>query len=131
MKKEIAHLQKEVSKLHIFELLILITVLFTILCLQAQYSRIYSYYQSSLEEDRQILLEMKDQNMVLQQFLSAIEAKQKEVRWNIAINMLLCRNRLTAIVNYCLHFLQKQYNMAHIVDTWRNNCFLWICTCSS
>lgn len=80
MKKEIAHLQKEVSKLHIFELLILITVLFTILCFQAQYSRIYSYYQSSLEEDRQILLEMKDQNMVLQQFLSAIEAKQKEVR---------------------------------------------------
>lgn len=80
MKKEIAHLQKEVSKLHIFELLILITVLFTILCFQLQYSRIYSYYQSSLEEDRQILLEMKDQNMVLQQFLSAIEAKQKEVR---------------------------------------------------
>ena len=80
MKKEIAHLQKEVSKLHIFELLILITVLFTILCFQAQYSQIYSYYQSSLEEDRQILLEMKDQNMVLQQFLSAIEAKQKEVR---------------------------------------------------
>lgn len=80
MKKEIAHLQKEVSKLHIFELLILITVLFTILCFQVQYSRIYSYYQSSLEEDRQILLEMKDQNMVLQQFLSAIEAKQKEVR---------------------------------------------------
>lgn len=79
MKKEIAHLQKEVSKLHIFELLILITVLFTILCFQVQYSRIYSYYQSSLEEDRQILLEMKDQNMVLQQFLSAIEAKQKEV----------------------------------------------------
>lgn len=80
MKKEIAHLQKEVSKLHIFELLILITVLFTILCFQVQYSRIYSYYQSSLEEDRQILLEMKDQNMVLQQFLSAIEAKQKGVR---------------------------------------------------
>ena len=80
MKKEIAHLQKEVSKLHIFELLILITVLFTIPCFQVQYSRIYSYYQSSLEEDRQILLEMKDQNMVLQQFLSAIEAKQKEVR---------------------------------------------------
>ena len=80
MKKEIAHLQKEVSKLHIFELLILITVLFTILCFQVQYSRIYSYYQSSLEEDRQILLEMKDQNMVLQQFLSAIETKQKEVR---------------------------------------------------
>ena len=79
MKKEIAHLQKEVSKLHIFELLIVITVLFTILCFQVQYSRIYSYYQSSLEEDRQILLEMKDQNMVLQQFLSAIEAKQKEV----------------------------------------------------
>lgn len=75
MKKEIAHLQKEVSKLHIFELLILITVLFTILCFQVQYSRIYSYYQSSLEEDRQILLEMKDQNMVLQQFLSAIKAK--------------------------------------------------------
>lgn len=80
MKKEIAHLQKEVSKLHIFELLILITVLFTILCFQAQYSQIYSYYQYSLEEDRQILLEMKDQNMVLQQFLSAIEVKQKEVR---------------------------------------------------
>ena len=80
MKKEIAHLQKEVSKLHIFELLILITVLFTIICFQVQYSRIYLYYQSSLEEDRQILLEMKDQNMVLQQFLSAIEAKQKEVR---------------------------------------------------
>lgn len=80
MKKEIAHLQKEVSKLHIFELLILITVLFTILCFQVQYSRIYSYYQSSLEEDRQILLEMKDQNMVFQQFLSAIEAKQKGVR---------------------------------------------------
>lgn len=80
MKKEIAHLQKEVSKLHIFELLILITVLFTILCFQMQHSQIYSYYQSSLEEDRQILLEMKDQNMVLQQFLSAIEAKQKEVR---------------------------------------------------
>lgn len=80
MKKEIAHLQKEVSKLHIFELLILITVLFTILCFQAQYSQIYSYYQYSLEEDRQILLEMKDQNMVLQQFLSAIETKQKEVR---------------------------------------------------
>lgn len=80
MKKEIAHLQKEVSKLHIFELLILILVLFTILCFQVQYFRIYSYYQSSLEEDRQILLEMKDQNMVLQQFLSAIEAKQKEVR---------------------------------------------------
>ena len=80
MKKEIAHLQKEVSKLHIFELLILITVLFTIICFQVQYSRIYSYYQYSLEEDRQILLEMKDQNMVLQQFLSAIEAKQKEAR---------------------------------------------------
>lgn len=75
MKKKIAHLQKEVSKLHIFELLILITVLFTILCFQAQYSQIYSYYQYSLEEDRQILLEMKDQNMVLQQFLSAIEVK--------------------------------------------------------
>ena len=75
MKKEIAHLQKEVSKLHIFELLILITVLFTIICFQVQYSRIYSYYQYSLEEDRQILLEMKDQNMVLQQFLSAIKAK--------------------------------------------------------
>ena len=77
VKKEIAHLQHEVSKLHIFELLILITVLFTILCFQVQYSRIYSYYQSSLEEDRQILLEMKAQNVVLQQFLSAIEVNQK------------------------------------------------------
>ena len=80
MKKEIAHLQKEVSKLHIFVFMLLITVLFTILCFQAQYFQIYSYYQYSLEEDRQILLEMKDQNMVLQQFLSAIEVKQKEVR---------------------------------------------------
>lgn len=77
MKKEIAHLQKEVSKLHIFELLILITVLFTIICFQVQYSRIYSYYQYSLEEDRQILLEMKTQNSVLQRSLSAIEANQK------------------------------------------------------
>ena len=77
MKKEIAHLQKEVSKIHIFELLILITVLFTIICFQVQYSRIYSYYQYSLEEDRQILLEMKTQNSVLQRSLSAIEANQK------------------------------------------------------
>ena len=77
MKKEIAHLQKEVSKLHIFELAILVLVLFTIICFQVQYSRIHSYYQTSLEEDRQILLEMKAQNVVLQQFLSAIEVNRK------------------------------------------------------
>lgn len=76
-KKEIAHLQHEVSKLHIFELAILVLVLFTIICFKVQYSRIHSYYQSSLEEDRQILQEMKAQNVVLQQFLSTIEANQK------------------------------------------------------
>lgn len=75
--KEIAHLQHEVSKLHIFELAILALVLFTIICFQVQYSRIHSYYQTSLEEDRQILLEMKVQNVVLQQFLSAIEVNRK------------------------------------------------------
>ena len=75
--KEIAHLQHEVSKLHIFELAILVLVLFTIICFQVQYSRIHSYYQTSLEEDRQILLEMKAQNVVLQQFLSAIEVNRK------------------------------------------------------
>ena len=74
--KEIAHLQHEVSKLHIFELVILVLVLFTIICFQVQYSRIHSYYQTSLE-DRQILLEMKVQNVVLQQFLSAIEVNRK------------------------------------------------------
>ena len=77
VKKEIAHLQHEVSKLHIFELVILVLVLFIIICFQVQYSRIHSYYQSSLEEDQQILLEMKAQNVVLQQFLSAIEVNQK------------------------------------------------------
>lgn len=46
VKKEIAHLQNEVSKLHIFELVILALVIFTIICFQVQYSRIHSYYQS-------------------------------------------------------------------------------------
>lgn len=77
VKKEIAHLQHEVSKLHIFELAILVLVLFTIICFKVQYSRIHSYYQFSLEEDRQILQEMKAQNVVLQQFLSTIEENQK------------------------------------------------------
>ena len=82
VKKEIAHLQHEVSKLHIFELAILVLVLFTIICFQVQYSRIHSYYQSSLEEDRQIALHSprsaaaEDYEKLVTEYLEMIGGRQ-------------------------------------------------------
>lgn len=76
-KKEIAHLQKEVGKVKRFNLAIVIVVTIAVVSLQVQYSKILSYYQNTVEMNLQLLSEMKAQNLVLQQFLSAIEENQK------------------------------------------------------
>lgn len=76
-KKEIAHLQEEVGKVKRFNLAIAIVVTIAVISLQVQYSKILSYYQKTVEENEQLLSEMKYQNFVLRQFLSVIEENQK------------------------------------------------------
>ena len=76
-KKEIAHLREEVGRVKRFNLAIVIVVMIAVISLQAQYSKILSYYQKTVEENEQLLSELRYQNFVLQQFLSEIEENQK------------------------------------------------------
>lgn len=76
-KKEITHLQEEVGKVKRFNLAIAIVVTIAVISLQVQYSKILSYYQKTVEENEQLLSELKYQNFVLRQFLSVIEENQK------------------------------------------------------
>lgn len=73
MKKEIESLRSQVKTLRILYLATLIIVTFSIISLQMQYSRIRSFYQSTVDTNQEILMGQSYLSDELEQILSGLQ----------------------------------------------------------
>lgn len=73
MKKEIADLRRQIHITKIQMVAAQVALIGALICFQMQYSRMISYYQSTVESNQEILLNQKWQCSELQRSLSMIE----------------------------------------------------------
>ena len=73
MKKEIYNLNHQIHRLKINFVAVQVAFIVIAICFQIQYSRMISYYQSTVESNQEILLNQKWQSYEIQHSLSMIE----------------------------------------------------------
>ena len=67
---EIEELKNQIGTLRVLYLALVMIVVITVISFQMQYSRIQSYYQSSFEQNQEILQILEKQNEHLRSLLS-------------------------------------------------------------